>query len=52
MPHEAPQALVEVIESCLDSDPDKRPTGRELVSLLTQIATHDCYSGDSAQARH
>ena len=42
---------MDVIESCLDSDPDRRPTGRELVSLLTQIASNDSYSGDSSQAR-
>jgi len=51
VPNEAPQALVDVIESCLDSDPSRRPTGRELVSLLAQIASNDTYNGDSSQAR-
>ena len=51
MPSEAPQALVDVIESCLDSDPNNRPTGRELVSMLTQIASNDSYNGISSQAR-
>ena len=40
-----------MIESCLDSDPDKRPTGRELVSLLSQIASNDAHSGYSQRVR-
>ena len=51
MPKEAPQALVDVIESCLDCDPSKRPTSRELVSLLSQIASNDSYAADGSQAR-
>lgn len=45
VPKEAPQALADVIDSCLDSDPLKRPTGRELVSLLSHIARDDTLTG-------